>query len=92
MKAHTGTSKRTVVLFNMDDYALIKNEVTRRTEESGYPVTVADVLRDLVREKWKGNDDTTDTVSLTVEWVPDGKGGFRRHQTPGSRGAPQPHP
>ena len=86
-----GTSKRTTVLFNMDDYGLIKAEVTRRTEESGYPVTVADVLRDLVREKWKGNDDTkitrhsttgTDNVGIGTRMsgadfrLRDGKGGI----------------
>ncbi|MFB3077725.1 MAG: hypothetical protein ACE1Y4_06935 [Lysobacterales bacterium] len=63
MKA-IGPSKRVVVLFKLDDYDLIKDEVTRREQESGYTVTVADVLRDLVREKWKGKDDTKPNAIL----------------------------
>lgn len=45
-------TKRVTVLFNLRDYKLIEREVTRRTKAAGYPVTVSDALRELVRDNW----------------------------------------
>ncbi len=47
-----GGSKRVTVLFNAKDMRAINREVTRRQKEAGYPISVSDVLRDLVREHW----------------------------------------
>ena len=44
--------KRVTVLFNMRDWRLIEREITRREKERGYPVSVSDALRELVREQW----------------------------------------
>jgi hypothetical protein len=44
---------RVTVIFNATDYKLIKAEIARRTRERGYPVTVSESLRELVRENWK---------------------------------------
>lgn len=45
-------SRRVTVLFNARDLALIDAEVGRRSEERGYPASVSDALRELVREHW----------------------------------------
>lgn len=44
--------KRVTVLFNPRDWAAIQKELERRENERGYPVTVSDALRELVREHW----------------------------------------
>lgn len=44
--------KRVTVLFNARDWAAIQSELQRREDERGYPVTVSDALRELVREHW----------------------------------------
>ncbi len=44
--------KRVTVLFNLSDWAAIQAEIEKRETERGYPVTVSDALRELVRENW----------------------------------------
>lgn len=44
--------KRVTVLFNLRDWKLIEREIARREKERGYPVSVSDALRELVREQW----------------------------------------
>jgi hypothetical protein len=44
--------KRVTVVFNAKDYAAIERELKRREKVRGYPVTVSEVLRELVREQW----------------------------------------
>ncbi len=45
-------AKRIAVLFNVADMAAITKEVSLRSEALGYPVSVSDALRDLVRTQW----------------------------------------
>lgn len=45
-------SKRITVLFNARDMRAIDKEVKRRAKSRGYPVSVSDALRELVRENW----------------------------------------
>jgi hypothetical protein len=45
-------SKRVTVLFNAKDWKAIEREIKRRERERGYPVSVSDALRELVREHW----------------------------------------
>lgn len=44
--------KRVTVLFNLQDWQAIQAECERRAADRGYPVTVSDALRELVRENW----------------------------------------
>jgi len=49
-KKKRGDGKRVTVAFNADDWKAIEAETARRAASRGYPVTVSDVLRELVRE------------------------------------------